>query len=429
MAVEANLDGLFKEVYEDWYDLVPRSMLIQQRVPFDTANKIGRQYVVDVMLQDENGATYQTQAVDSSTAFALNDAIGGVELPAKINSSELVMRSWLSYQQASRATSGGKAAFLSATEDRFRNNLSSCRKRVELSLIAGGSGASAGGLGTTASSTNASATTTNVVITAATWAPGIWAGLKGTKLNFYDNGVIVSSGADAIFTLTTVTSSSRTLLITGTATGITALDSAISSDPTQVKAFFQGAYGEEATGLIEIAKNTSTLFNIDAGTYDLWKGNSETLSGAPTMGKFLQGIAEAVGRGLDMDGVLLVSPYTWNDLNGNEAALRVYDSSWKRGESENGTESITYYSQNGKVEVVPYIYMKAGEALFFVPEQCRRIGSVDVTYSQPGRGGRIFFDIPAYAGYEFRSYSDQSILSVKPATLIHYSGFTNQSGP
>lgn len=426
MAVEANLDGLFKEVYAGKIeDLVPRSSMIQTDVTFDTENKIGRQYVIDVILADEQGFTYQTQSVDASTAFALNDPIGGVELPAKINSSEIVGRSWLSYQQAARATSGGKQAFASATEDRFNNSILSTRKRVELSLLLGGAGATAGGLGTTASSTNASATTTNVVITAASWASGIWSGLKNTKVNFYDVAALVSSGADAIFTVTTVTASTRTLLITGTATGITALDSAILSDPTQVRLFFQGAYDEEAVGLIEIARNTSTLFNINAATYDLWKGNTVTLTGAPTMGKFLGGLANAVGRGLDMDGDLLVSPLTWNDLNTNEAALRVYDSSWKKAESENGAEAITYYGQNGKVRVRPYIYMKGGEALFYVPEVCRRIGSVDVTYSQPGRGGRIFFDIPAYAGYEFRSYSDQAIICRKPATLVYFSGFTN----
>ena len=425
MATEADLDGNYKDVYEEFYDLVPRAMVIQQEVPFDEQNKIGREYVIDVLLQDENGFTYMTQAVADSTAFALNDPIGGTELPAKINSSELVGRSWVSYQQAARATSGGKAAFRAVFDGRFQNSIVSSRKRVELCLIAGGSGASAGGLGTTASSANATSTTTNVVITAATWAPGIWAGLKTSKVNFYDNGSLVSSGADAIFTVTNITSSSRTLLITGTATGITALDAAILADPTQVKIFFQGAYGEEATGLIEIAKNTTTLFNIDAASYDLWKGNTKTLSGAPTMGKFLGGLADAVGRGLDMDGILLVSSYTWNDLNSNEAALRVYDSSYKKNMAENGVESITYYAQNGKVTVMPYIYMKACEALFFVPETCRRIGSVDVTYSQPGRGGRIFFDIPAYAGYEFRSYSDQAILDTRPATLVYFSGFTN----
>jgi hypothetical protein len=143
------------------------------------------------------------------------------------------------------------------------------------------------------------------------------------------------------------------------------------------------------------------------------------------MGKFLGGLANAVGRGLDQDGILLVSALTWNDLNTNEAALRVYDSSWTRDESRNGAESICYYGQNGKVEVRPNILIKNEHALFYVPEQCRRIGSVDVTYSQPGRGGRIFFDIPAYAGYEFRSYSDQAIICRKPATLVFYSGFTN----
>jgi len=427
MALEPTLDGLFKSVYSNKIeDLIPRPMLIQQKVPFRSEERIGKDFNQPVILSDEAGATYNTQTVASSAAFALNDAVGGIEQNATVTSSEIVMRSWLSYQQAARATTGGQAAFTSATELQVKNNLKSCKKRVELSLIHGGQGASTdGGLGTTASSSNASATTTNVVITVATWAAGIWAGLVGTKLNFYDNGVLVSTGADSIFSITSVTSADRNLLITGTSTGITALDSAIVADPTQVKIFFHGAYGEECVGMIEIAKNTGTLFGIAGGTYDLWKGNTVTLSGAPTMGKFLGGLVNAVGRGLDEDGCLLVSPATWNDLNTNEAALRVYDSSWKKSESESGSTSITYYGQNGKVEIEPYLYMKAGEALFFVPGQLDRIGSVDVTYEQPGRGGRIFFDIPAYAGYEFRSYSDQCVYSKKPATLVHYTGFTN----
>jgi hypothetical protein len=401
-------------------------MVIQQMVPFRTEQRIGKDYNQPVILTDEAGATYQQQTLASSAAFSLNDAVGGVEQNAIITSSEIVMRSWLSYQQAARATSGGKAAFANATELQIKNNLKSCRKRLELSLIHGGQGAAAdGGLGTTASSTNASATTTNVIITAATWAAGIFSGLAGTKVNWYDNGVLVSSGADSIFTITSVTPATRDLLITGTATGISALDTAIAADATQVKLFFHGAFNAESVGLLEIAKNTGTLFNIAGGTYQLWQGNSVTLSGAPTMGKFLGGLVNAVGRGLDEDGCLLVSPATWNDLNTNEAALRVYDSSWKRSDSETGAEGITYYGQNGKVEVKPYLYMKGGEALFFVPERCHRVGSVDVTYTQPGRGGRIFFDIPDRAGYEFRSYSDQAIFCDKPATLVYFSGFTN----
>ncbi len=378
-----------------------------------------------MILSDENGATYATQTVDVSAAFSLNASIGGVELPAKINSSETVMRSILSYQQASRAMSGGKTAFASATEDRFTNNLKSCRKRVELSLLAGGGGSTGGGLGSTASSANVDTTHTAITISTASWAAGIWAGLNNAQIAFYNAGSLVSSGADAIFTIQKVNSSGHIITVTGTTTGISTLDTAIAASTTAIRIYFYGAYGNQCTGLIEIAKNTGSLFNIDAGIYDLWKGNTVTLTGAPTMGKYLGGLADAVGRGLDEDGILLVSPLTWNDLNTNEAALRMYDSSWKQAEAQNGTRGIKYESQNGSVTVQSYLYMKAGESLFFVPDQCKRIGSVDVTYTQPGRGERIFFDIPDKAGYEFRSYSDQAVICKKPATLVYYSGFTN----
>lgn len=425
MAMEPTLDGLYKSVYSNKIeDLIPRPMVLQQKIGFDTGKRIGKDYNQPVILSDEAGATYNTQSVASSAAFSLNDAIGSVEQNAVIASSEIVMRSWLSYQQAARATSGGEAAFTSATELQVQNNLKSCRKRVELSLMYGGAGSTAEGLATTASSSNVSGTVTNVTITAGSWASGIWSGLKNATVQFYDSSnVLVSTGADSIFSITSIAAATRVIKFTGTSTGITALDSAIGGGACRV--FFNGAYNEEAVGLVQIAKNTGSLFGIDAALYDLWAGNSVTLSGAPTMGKFLGGLAPAVGRGLDEDGILLVSPATWNDLNTNEAALRVYDSSWKKSEEENGAESICYYGQNGKVEVMPYLYMKNYESLFFVPGQNKRIGSVDVTYEQPGRGGRIFFDIPDKAGYEFRSYTDQAIFCQKPATLVYFSGFTN----
>lgn len=424
MSTEPLLDGLFKNVYASKIeDLIPKSNKIQQLVNFDVGEKIGLQFNQPVMLSDEGGATYNTST--TASAFSLNAAVGGIMQNAQVSGSEIVMRSWLPYRDAARATAGGEAAFTSATELQVKNNIKSARKRLEISLLYGGSG-----LATTASYSNTNATTTVVTFTAATWASAMWSGLINSVFNFYDSGVIVGTNGttDTKFVLTSINSSTRAVTFTSTSTGITDLQTAITSDPTTVIAYFDGAYGEECVGLDSITTNTGVLFNISATTYDLWKGNTSTVTGALTMGKILNGLAGAVGRGLDEDGVLLVNPNTWQDLSTNEAALRRYDSSYKSKESDNGQESICYYGQNGKIEVMPHLFVKGGNAFFFVPDRMKRIGSVDVTFEQPGTGGRIFFNIPDRAAYEFRSYTDQALFCDKPTTLVKFSGFTNSSG-
>lgn len=424
MATEPLLDGLFKNVYASKIeDLIPKSNKLQQEISFDVGEKIGLQFNQPVMLSDEGGATYNTST--QASAFSLNAAVGGIMQNAQISGSEIVLRSWLPYRDAARATSGGEAAFTSATELQVKNNIKSARKRLEIALLYGGSG-----LATTASSANVNATTTDVTFTAATWATAMWSGMINSVFNFYDAGVIVGTNGttDTKFVLTSITPSTRVVRFTSTAQGITDLDAAIVADPTTVLAYFDGAFGEECVGLDAITTNTGTLFNISASTYDLWKGNTYTTTGALTLGKILNGLAGAVGRGLDEDGILLVNPNTWQDLSTNEAALRRYDSSYKSSEAMNGNESICYYGQNGKVEIMPHLFVKGGNAFFFVPDRMKRIGSVDVTFEQPGTGGRIFFNIPDRAAYEFRSYTDQALFCEKPTTLVKFSGFTNSSG-
>lgn len=432
MTQEPLLDGLFKNVYSNKIeDLIPKSNKLQQLIPFaQAAEKIGLQYNQPVMLTDEGGATYNTTAATAqSLAYALNDAIGGVMQNATVNGSELTMRSWLPYRDAARALSGGEQAFASATELIVKNNLKSSRKRVELELLYGGISASSS-LGTAASSANVNTTSTNVTFTAASWATGIWSGLINATVQFYySTATLVSSGADSIFTVTTVTppsaaTSGGVVKFTGTTTGISALDTAISGQTVRV--YFNGAYGNECNGLNEIAINSGTLFGISASTYDLWKANTATVSGSLTLGKILSGLALAVGRGMDEDVVQMVNPNTFANLATNEAALRMYDSSYKQSEAMNGSESIVYGSQNGKVEIMPHLFVKGGDSFAFVPDLVKRVGSVDVTFEQPGMGGRIFFNIPAYNGYEFRSYTDQAIFCVGPAKgLLKISGFTN----
>jgi hypothetical protein len=179
--------------------------------------------------------------------------------------------------------------------------------------------------------------------------------------------------------------------------------------------YFAGAYGAEAVGIDKILTNTGTLFGIDAAQYNLWR--SQVVSGvAKTLDGILSVVAQVQGRGLNEDADVLVAPSVWNKLISNEAALRMYDSSFSPAKLENGTKSITFYSQNGKLTVHSHTYVKEGEGYLLPLDRVSRIGATDTTFNIPGtQDGKVFRQLADQAGFEFRLYSNQALLIETPA--------------
>lgn len=414
----AQLDGLFKRVYgSKLVDLVPKAAYLQGRLPLQEAKKIGKQFEFPVTVQNEQGATY---AAAESGAFALNAASSMVTQNAEVDGSQLVLRGTLSYEAAAKATSGGPKAFASATKTQVKSLMDSTRSRLEIANLYGQSDV---GLARTASSSNVSTTSTTVTFDAASFAVGMWAGHEGAKIEFRQVGslgTLVSSGADAIFTVGTV--GTNTLTVTGTTTGIAALDTAIAANDQAV--FFAGAYLTEHVGLDKIITNTGTLFGIDAATYSLWRGNAETTSGNITIEAVNEANSTAVSRGLDSEVDVLVNPQTWNEILNDQAALRRYDQGSSTNQWTNGTNGLSFESQNGRMNFVPHRFVKRGD-IFIVPVDCmHRIGAQDVSFEIPGAPGQIFRHLDDSAGYEFRTYSNQAIICDSPAKATKLTGFS-----
>jgi len=417
----SELTGLFKEAYADVIqNLVPEVAKVIKMVPFIERDKEeGNKYHQPVIVSNEHGFTY---AGPSAGAFALNDAVSMNMQDAQVEGSQILLRSALSYDAAAKA-SNSKKAFVKATELLVENMMESSAKRLELSCLYGRSG-----LGKCASSANASATTTLVTLTTAYWATGIWSGSETAKVNFYtSNTTLVSSGADSIFTVTQVDANNRKLLITGTATGITALDAAILANANDVDIYFNSSFAKEMYGLDQILSNTSaTLFNISATDYNLWAGNVFSVGNvALTMGKLLIGVSKAVQRGLNEKVVCLLNPDTWANVNSDLAALREYDGSYRRERAENGVENITFYHQNGAIELVSHNCVKEGEAFVFPPKKVRRVGAQDISFKTPGREDEIFLHLPSNAGFELRTYTDQAIFVETPARTVKLTNIVN----
>lgn len=397
-----NLNGFFKEVYADkLQDLIPEGLKLVNLIKFIGKDKQGGNlFHQPVILGMEHGVTF---AASDDDAFNLNPPIAGQIKDAQVRGNPMVMRSVLGYTAASRSV-GGKNAFMDATKYIVANMLRSMSKKLEIHLLYGQSG-----YGTVSSAVGAV-----VTITTAEWAPGIWAGGEGMPIEIRDVTGATSRGE---FTITSVDMTARTITLNASAqtAGVVSTD----------VIYHKGAYGNEFAGIHKILTNTGSLFGINAGQYNLWKANSHAVGGKLDFDQLVIGAAKPVEKGLDSKLTVFVNPRTWADLLNDQAALRMFDSSYSSAQSQNGSKSIKFHSQNGELEIVPSIYIKEGYAYGLSLEEFMRIGSSDITFKRPGYGDEFFRDLENSAGYELRLYTDQAVFCMAPGKNILYTGITN----
>lgn len=384
-----SLNANFKEVYADKIEnLIPDGVKVQNEIAFSSRDSLGNLFHQPVILGHEHGVTFAGSLDD---AFALNAPVAGVIKDAQIRGNPMVLRSTLGYVAASRSANGGAKAFEDSTKFLVRNMMSSMTKKLEISLMYGQMG-----LGTVASTAGNTAT-----IVTAEWAPGIWAGASGMPVEFRSSAGTLRGLA----TIQTVDMAARTITVDLLPAGVIGTDII----------WFKGAYGNEMAGIHKVLSNTGVIFGIDAAQYDLFKASSESAGNAALSFSTVQlAISKAVEKGLDSDVMVLVNPRTWADLLTEQAALRQYDTSYKSSMSENGSQEITFYGQNGKVQIVASIYVREGYAYVLCLEEWSRIGSTDITFKRPGQGDEFFRELNDNAGFELRSYTDQAIFCYAP---------------
>lgn len=416
----SSLDGLFKNVYGSGpVNVVSDVAYLQKRIPFKETERIGKQYAFPVVLTQEAGVTYLASGSGSST---LESSIAAVLKEAQVDAHQIIVRGQMDYEAAAKAQ-GSKAAFKSASDLLVENLMDTASKRLEIAFLYG---RSATGLGVGDTSANSSATVTVVTMTAASWSPGIWSGLENATLNAYKSSddSLISSGADAVFTLTAVDFVNKKLTLTGTATGISALDTHLAA-PGDCYFHFKNAKSAEPIGIDKICLNTGTLFNISASSYAMWSGNSFSAgSAALTTAKILNALKLSVGKGGLLEEVdVIMSPATFLNISGTMTDLRKLDGPSKDGVA--GFESIKIYGPNGICNIVSHPMVKEGEA-FIVPfKDFKRVGSQDFSFETPGRKGEMFLHVTDTNAYELRLYGAQQIVCSKPAKITKITSIVN----
>ena len=399
------LNGFFKELYADKLkDLIPEGLKIINAIGFISKEKQGgNMFHQPVILGMEHGVTF---AASDEDAFNLLPAIAGQIKDAQVRGNPMVMRSILGYAAASRAMKGGQQAFMEATKYLVSNMLRSASKKLEIQMLYGQKGYS---------TVKTTPTTSVMALTDAEWAPGIWAGAEGMPIDIYD---VTGATLRGSFIVSAVDMDAKTITLSSSpvAAGVLATD----------VIYHKGAFGNEFAGIHKILETTSgTLFNINVGQFNLFKGNSYPVSGPLSFSKLTKAAARPVEKGLDSKLTVYVNPRGWADLLNDQAALRKFDSSYSPIKTENGSKSIVFHSQNGDLEIVPSIYVKEGYAYGLALEEWLRVGSSDITFKRPGQGEDFFRDLENSAGYEMRLYTDQAVFCMAPGKNILLTGIVN----
>jgi hypothetical protein len=412
---QTTLTGLFKDVYEDKIvNLVPESSVLQKKVKFvENDKREGRLLHQPVLLALPTGMTFGVGAV------ALNNPIASTMGDAQIAGAGMTLADRITYDVAAKAASGGTRAFVEATELIVDALTQSMSKFIEIELMWGSS--AQGTLGQTLVHTGAG-TVASLTIDLAEWSAGIWSGMENINIDVYNAGVLVNT--NAAITVTSVAVATRVITVSGNATDITAINGL---NGTELQLFPYLAFGQEMQGFYNILSNTGTLFNINAATYALWQSNTySALSTALNFGKVQSAVAQATARGLMEDVTVFVNPTTYSNLITSQAGARRYDSSYKKAELENGTESLCFYGPNGKIEIVSHIFMKQGYAFILPLKRCQRTGATDLTFTLPGMPGEFFLQLPGFTAYELRCYTLQAAFLNSPAKAVLITTIVNQ---
>lgn len=454
MSAVSSVQGIFKRFYGDIVDLVPQELPITNMLKFDKRKRVGESYVEAVILNNETGLTL---GGSNAEVVEINPASAGSVKQAMVVDFQTVMASVVPFQTLSRAAQAGDTAFLSASKHIVKNNLKSHASMKESLYLYGqavgrlgalsfetttyrgititaGAGTfipnasspadtivtATGGYSSGASNTGVYANR-KFIFLGRTMASHIWVGMEGCPIQ----ESTVSGAALTVVAqgrVVSVISEYGLLEIDFTATAAT-------SQGQSVIAFPGSADNLELQGINSILATVGVLFGIDNTKFSLWKATQYNANGKITFQKLQDAVAQAVNRaGLDTDMTVLVNPRSWQTLLVEQAALRMYDSSYKASEVENGSGKIVFHSQNGKLEIMPAGRVKENEAYILSKDSLSRFGSAELSFKVPGSGeDELIKPLENQTGYAFRSYASDCIFCSMPAINVLITGVNDES--
>lgn len=419
----------FKQVYDTEInkEVLPEEGVIQEEVNFVEANQrpaggsssVWNEPVLAVLpsaFTYGGGLQSWQTIVTSQLQYAF---LGG---------SNIALQDAISFDTISGAMNS-KGSFMDMSKYTLMALQKASRRQLESDLIYGGTG-----IGQTAVATNTSSTTETITITTSQWAPAIWSGFEGMPINFYRHDSPSTKIGTGPYTFTSVTLSGanvQQVVITGTSGDITSLDTAINSSGYTLDIFVSNSNANQMVGLKNILTATGTLFGLSTSTYSVWQPNTFDCGNAPlSLGKIEDAAALASARGgKDLDLDVLTNPVNYANLVVEASSARRFDSSYKKDKLENGAKYLEYFGPTGTIRIINHAFVKQGEAFMVPLENCKRVGSIDLSFDLPGYQQQNALYVPStvYTGILLAMFTNQALFLKTPSYGVYLSNVVSST--
>lgn len=411
--IVSTLNGIFKKRYARRVRYAqPEGTILIRRLPFDSSKAIGADYNAPVTLAHENGFT---KGAPGAGAFTIKDPVASTTENATIDGFQIALQAEIDYEAAVKASSKGEKAVANAVKHVVRNCTESHKVMLEIDAFYGQSD-----WGVVESAVSGAAGT--IVITPATWSPGIWAGREGMRIDVLDS--TLANEDDSAMVVTAVNFETRTITFDNVATAVGAGDRLFFEDA--VTAGTAPSFAENV-GIHKALNDSGTIFGISKASFSLWTSPSVNAGGGLLD---FDHTTQAAARVAEKGGIgrllQLVSSLTFADLIGDQAALRRYDEDGSTSRYRTGAKAITFYTGNGEVMVEPSIYVKRGFSYLLNMRCWSRTGGQDMSFSSPF-STEAFHVFEGKVGAFLRSYSNVSVFCDALAQNAIITGIVNSS--
>ncbi len=444
----STLSGVLKPVFGDLQWLLPVDCLVQRNTPFSTANSTGKDFEEPLQVKTSWGVTFAGSAGD---VMALTDAKPSKTVTATVTPFLTILGDKVSYSMFDRGSDKGKKAFIATGAYVGKNLTQQLRRVLEMSMLCGQDGF----MEIESYATNVVATG-RIVVKAASLRVGVLAFLEGALLDIQDSAVttLIANGAagdSAGIEVLAVDIDNRRIdllalpTLAGSATPIVLAGGQFlflhgANPSVSATANFMEMVGVRK----QISATTGTIFGINKATYQANRGNTVTSVGAISAGALTTGAAKAINRGFQGEMWAYVSPLTWGELNARNIAQRVFDSSYKKGGADVGSDKLSITANGVTIDVRSHSMQSDSEYLLIPKEGPKRIGSAyensgvekgddgtmievntDISFMIPGTDQRFVDPVQGFNAVKVECRSDQAIYIPKVAHCVFGSGITH----
>lgn len=409
---QTQLNGWFKSKQGKFQDIIPENAKWYGGLgAIAAAEQVGKDFKFPVELALPQGVTY---AAGGAGVYVFEDAIAGEMKEALIDGSQISITDIIDFESAAKALKEDDTAYGNAGDRLVMRMRKAGLKRLELVSWYGQRW-----LATVASASTVSGRRACVIDTAE-WGTGIWAGMRNMRVDVYTDSTLVTKVTSTTYlTIYSIAVSTKTLTLAGT--DFASVDAGHYIVP-------YNSVGKDMAGVGKIVTNTGTLFQIDAGLYELWAGNEfDCLSQQLTLKKLQDAISDAVGKGLDETVDVYVSTRTWANLCADQAALRRYVGEVTK--AKNGFRQLELLSQNGQMNIIPHTIIKEGEAWAVPQSRWMKIGAQELGFNYPGKENQYFEQATIggakAAGWQLMAYAHVAQICGAPGMCTRIKNIVN----